>query len=50
MEAWEINGIEYELNSREMERGYMPSLVIQRQKRPGGEQDIWEGEYPMYHL
>ena len=43
----EINGIEYELNSILVEKwkGMACRLIIQRQKRPGGEQDIWEGEY-----
>ena len=43
----EINGIEYELNSiiAEKWKGVACRLVIQRQKRPDGEQDIWEGEY-----
>ena len=50
MRGWkcvEINGIEYELNSILVEKwkGTACRLIIQRQKRPGGEQDIWEGEY-----
>ena len=43
----EINGIEYELNSIITERweGKAYRLVIQRERRMGGEQDLWEGEY-----
>ena len=43
----EINGIEYELNSILVEKWkcFACRLIIQRQKRPNGEQDIWEGEY-----
>lgn len=43
----EINGIEYELNSILVDKwkGKAYRLVIQRQKRMDGVQDIWEGEY-----
>ena len=43
----EINGIEYELNSILTEKweGKAYRLVIQRQRRVDGEQDLWEGEY-----
>ena len=43
----EINGIEYELNSIITEKweGMAYRLVIQRERRMGGEQDLWEGEY-----
>ena len=43
----EINGIEYELNSIITEKweGKAYRLVIQRQRRADGEQDLWEGEY-----
>ena len=43
----EINGIEYELNSIITEKwdGKAYRLVIQRERRMGGEQDLWEGEY-----
>lgn len=43
----EINGIEYELNSIITEKweGKAYRLVIQRERRLGGEQDLREGEY-----
>ena len=43
----EINGIEYELNSIITEKweGKAYRLVIQRERRLDGEQDLWEGEY-----
>ena len=43
----EINGIDFELNSILVEkwRGKAYRLVIQRQKRTGGDLDLWEGEY-----
>ena len=43
----EINGIEYELNSIIVEKweGKAYRLVIQRERRLDGEQDLWEGEY-----
>ena len=43
----EINGIEFELNSILVEKwkGKAYRLVIQRQKRMDGMQDLWEGEY-----
>ena len=43
----EINGIEYELNSIITEKweGKAYRLVIQRQRRVDGEQDLWEGDY-----
>ena len=43
----EINGIEFELNSILVEKwkGKAYRLVIQRQKRMDGVQDLWEGEY-----
>ena len=43
----EINGIEYELNSIITEKweGKAYRLVIQRERRFDGEQDLWEGEY-----
>ena len=43
----EINGIEYELNSVITEKweGRAYRLVIQRERRLDGEQDLWEGEY-----
>ena len=43
----EINGIEYELNSILTEKweGKAYRLVIQRERRMDGEQDLWEGEY-----
>ena len=43
----EINGIEYELNSIITEKweGKVYRLVIQRERRVDGEQDLWEGEY-----
>ena len=43
----EINGIEYELNSITVEKweGKAYRLVIQREPRMDGEQDLWEGEY-----
>ena len=43
----EINGIEYELNSIITEKweGKAYRLVIQRECRMDGEQDLWEGEY-----
>ena len=43
----EINGIEYELNSIITEKweGNAYRLVIQRERRLDGEQDLWEGEY-----
>ena len=42
-----INGIEYELNSIITEKweGKAYRLVIQRERRIDGEQDLWEGEY-----
>ena len=42
-----INGIEYELNSIITEKweGMAYRLVIQRERRMGGEQDLCEGEY-----
>ena len=42
-----INGIEYELNSIIVEKweGKAYRLVIQREPRMDGEQDLWEGEY-----
>ena len=42
-----ITGIEYELNSIITEKweGMAYRLVIQRERRMGGEQDLWEGEY-----
>ena len=50
LRAWkreEINGIGYELNSIITEKweGKAYRLVIQRQRRADGEQDLWEGEY-----
>ena len=43
----EINGIEFELTSILVEKwkGKAYRLVIQRQKRMDGVQDLWEGEY-----
>ena len=43
----EINGIEYELNSIITEKweGKAYRLVIQRERRTDGVQDLWEGEY-----
>ena len=43
----EINGIEYELNSSITEKweGKAYRLVIQRERRIDGEQDLWEGKY-----
>ena len=43
----EINGIGYELNSVIIEKweGKAYRLVIQRERRLDGEQDLWEGEY-----
>ena len=43
----EINGIGYELNSIIVEKweGKAYRLVIQRERRLEGEQDLWEGEY-----
>ena len=43
----EINGIEFELSSILVEKwkGKAYRLVIQRQKRMDGVQDLWEGEY-----
>jgi len=43
----EINGIEYELNSIITEKWEDKAyrLVIQRERRLDGEQDLWEGEY-----
>ena len=43
----DINGIEFELNSILVEKwkGKAYRLVIQRQKRMDGVQDLWEGEY-----
>ena len=43
----EINGIEFEVNSILVEKwkGKPYRLVIQRQRRMGGDLDIWEGEY-----
>ena len=43
----EINGIEYELCSILVEKweGKTYRLVIERQRRMGKEQDLWEGEY-----
>ena len=43
----EINGIEFELNSILVEKwnGKAYRLVIQRQKRMDGVQDLWKGEY-----
>ena len=43
----EINGIWYELNSIIVEKweGKAYRLVIQREQRLDGEQDLWEGEY-----
>ena len=43
----EINGIEFELNSILVEKwkGKAYRLVIQRQKRMDGVQNLWEGEY-----
>ena len=43
----EINGIEFELNSIIVEKwkGKAYRLIIQRQRREGGDLDIWEGEY-----
>ena len=43
----EINGIGYELNSILVEKwkGKAYRLVIQRQRRTGGDLDLWEGEY-----
>ena len=42
-----INGIEYELSSIITEKweGKAYRLVIQRERRMDGEQDLWEGEY-----
>ncbi len=42
-----INGIEFELTSMPVEKwkGKTYRLVIQRQKRIDGVQDLWEGEY-----
>ena len=47
LETEEINGIEFELNSILVEKwkGKAYRLVIQRQKRMDGMQDLWEGEY-----
>ena len=50
MRGWqreEINGIGYELNSIIVEKweGKAYRLVIQRERRLDGEQDLWEGEY-----
>ena len=50
LRAWkkvELGGIEYELNSIIVEKwkGKAYRLVIQRQKRMDGDQDLWEGEY-----
>ena len=50
LQGWkreEINGIEFELNSILVEKwaGKPYRLVIERQKRMDGDQDIWEGEY-----
>ena len=43
----QINGIGYELNSIIVEKweGKACRLVIQRERRLDGEQDLWEGEY-----
>ena len=43
----EINGIQFELSSILVEKweGKCYRLVIQRQKRTGGDLDLWEGEY-----
>ena len=43
----EINGNKYELNSIITEKweGKAYRLVIQRERRMDGEQDLWEGEY-----
>ena len=43
----EINGNEYELNSIITEKweGKAYRLVIQRERRMGGELDLWEGGY-----
>ena len=43
----EINGIKFELNSILVEKwkGKAYRIVIQRQKRMDGVQDLWEGEY-----
>ena len=43
----EINGQTFELNSILVEKwkGKVYRLVIQRQRRADGEQDLWEGEY-----
>ena len=43
----EINGIEFELSSILVEKWKDKAyrLVIQRQKRMDGVQDLWEGEY-----
>lgn len=43
----EINGINFELNSILVEKweGKPYRLVIERQRRIGNEQDLWEGEY-----
>ncbi len=43
----EINGIEFELNSILVDKwnGKVYRLVIQRQKRMDGMQDLWKGEY-----
>ena len=43
----QINGIGYELNSIIVEKleGKAYRLVIQRERRLDGEQDLWEGEY-----
>ena len=50
LEDWEkveINGIKFELASLLVEKwkGKTYRLVVQRQKRPDGNQDIWEGGY-----
>ena len=46
----EINGIEYELNSVIVEKweGKAYRLIIQRERRMDGEQDLWEDDYT-YH-
>ena len=43
----EENGIKYELNSITTEKweGKAYRLVIQRERRMDGEQDLWKGEY-----
>jgi len=43
----EENGIKYELNSITTEKweGKAYRLVIHRERRMDGEQDLWKGEY-----